>query len=47
MISNGVTFEQYSDGPFATDEKGVARMGSYIGAWVKDPDGNVRAIGSG
>ena len=47
LISNGVTFEQYSDGPFATDEKGVARMGSYVGAWVKDPDGNVLAIGGG
>ena len=47
LISNGVTFEQYSDGPFATDEKGVARMGYYVGAWVKDPDGNVLAIGSG
>jgi catechol 2,3-dioxygenase-like lactoylglutathione lyase family enzyme len=47
LISNGVTFEQYSDGPYATDEKGVARMGDYVGAWVKDPDGNVLAIGSG
>ena len=47
LISNGVTFEQYSDGPFATDEKGLARMGGYVGAWVKDPDGNVLAIGSG
>ena len=47
LISNGVTFEQYSDGPFATDEKGVARMGDYVGAWVKDPDGNILAIGSG
>ena len=47
LIANGVTFEQYSDGPFATDEKGLARMGGYVGAWVKDPDGNVLAIGSG
>ena len=40
-------FEPYSDDPFATDEKEVARMGDYVGAWVKDPDGNVLAIGSG
>jgi catechol 2,3-dioxygenase-like lactoylglutathione lyase family enzyme len=46
LISNGVTFEQYSEGPFETDEKGLARMGDYVGAWVKDPDGNVLAIGS-
>ena len=47
LIANGVTLEQYSDGPFETDEKGLARMGGYVGAWVKDPDGNVLAIGSG
>jgi catechol 2,3-dioxygenase-like lactoylglutathione lyase family enzyme len=47
LISNGVSLEQYSDGPFATDEKGLARMGDYVGAWVKDPDGNVLAIGNG
>ena len=47
LIANGVTLEQYSEGPFATDEKGLARMGGYVAAWVKDPDGNVLAIGSG
>ena len=47
LIANGVTLEQYSDGPFETDEKGLARMGGYVGAWVKDPDGNVLAIGNG
>jgi len=46
LIANGVTFEQYSEGPFATDEKGLARIGEFIGAWVKDPDGNVLAIGN-
>jgi catechol 2,3-dioxygenase-like lactoylglutathione lyase family enzyme len=44
LIGKGVTFEQYSEGPLATDEKGLARMGDYYGAWVKDPDGNVLAI---
>jgi catechol 2,3-dioxygenase-like lactoylglutathione lyase family enzyme len=47
LNANGVTFEQYSDGPFATDEKGLARMGGRVGAWIKDPDGNVLAIGDG
>ena len=47
LIANGVTLEQYSDGPFETDDKGLARMGGYVGAWVKDPDGNVLAIGNG
>lgn len=46
LTANGVTFEQYSDGPFATDEKGLARTGDRIGAWVKDPDGNVLGIGN-
>jgi catechol 2,3-dioxygenase-like lactoylglutathione lyase family enzyme len=45
LSANGVTPEQYSE-PFATDEKGLARMGDYEVAWVKDPDGNVLAIGS-
>jgi catechol 2,3-dioxygenase-like lactoylglutathione lyase family enzyme len=47
LIANGVTFEQYGDGPFTTDEKGLARIGDYVGAWIKDPDGNVVGIGNG
>ena len=47
LIANGVTCEHYSEGPFATDAKGLARMGDYVGAWVKDPDGNLLAIGNG
>ena len=45
LIAKGVAFEQYADGPYATDAKGLARMGDFVGAWVKDPDGNVLAIG--
>jgi hypothetical protein len=41
-----VTFEQYDD-PFNTDEKGIARMGDFTGAWFKDPDGNILSIGTG
>jgi catechol 2,3-dioxygenase-like lactoylglutathione lyase family enzyme len=47
LIANGVTPEQYSEDPFATDEKGLARMGDDVAAWIKDPDGNVLAIGNG
>jgi catechol 2,3-dioxygenase-like lactoylglutathione lyase family enzyme len=47
LIANGVTPEQYAEGAFATDAKGLARMGDFVGAWVKDPDGNVLSIGNG
>ena len=46
LIASGVTCEQYTEGPFATDEKGLARMGDYVGAWIKDPDGNVLGLGN-
>ncbi len=46
LAANGVTFEQYGE-PFNTDEKGIARFeGGYTGAWFKDPDGNILALGS-
>jgi len=45
LIAKGITFEQYGE-PFNTDEKGIARMGDLAGAWSKDPDGNILAIGS-
>jgi len=47
LIASGVTCEQYTEGPFATDDKGLARMGDYVGAWIKDPDGNVLALDNG
>jgi catechol 2,3-dioxygenase-like lactoylglutathione lyase family enzyme len=46
LTAKGVTFEQYDD-PFNTDEKGIARMGDFTGAWLKDPDGNILSIGTG
>jgi hypothetical protein len=46
LVANGVTPEQYSEDPFTTDEKGLARMGDNAVAWIKDPDGNVLAIGN-
>jgi catechol 2,3-dioxygenase-like lactoylglutathione lyase family enzyme len=46
LAANGVSFEQYGE-PFNTDEKGIARFeGGYVGAWFKDPDGNILALGS-
>jgi catechol 2,3-dioxygenase-like lactoylglutathione lyase family enzyme len=45
LASKGVIFEQYGEGPITTDEKGLARLGDRLGAWLKDPDGNVLAIG--
>ena len=44
LIAGGVTCEQYTEGPFATDEKGLARVGDDVVAWIKDPDGNVLGI---
>jgi len=43
LIAQGVTFEQYTE-PFATDARGVARIGEVTGAWFKDPDGNVLSL---
>jgi catechol 2,3-dioxygenase-like lactoylglutathione lyase family enzyme len=47
LTANGVAFEQYGE-PFNTDEKGIAKFGEgeAAGAWFKDPDGNVLALGS-
>jgi catechol 2,3-dioxygenase-like lactoylglutathione lyase family enzyme len=45
LTGKGVTFEQYGD-PLNTDEKGIAKFGDYVGAWFKDPDGNILAVGN-
>ena len=45
MIAAGITFEQYDMDPIKTDEKGIAHLGDSAGAWFKDPDGNIFAIG--
>jgi catechol 2,3-dioxygenase-like lactoylglutathione lyase family enzyme len=47
LSSNGVTFEQYGD-PINTNEKGIAEFDDGVkGAFFKDPDGNVMAVGDG
>jgi hypothetical protein len=45
LVSRGVTFEQYDFPGVKTDERGVAQIQGERGAWFKDPDGNILAIG--
>jgi catechol 2,3-dioxygenase-like lactoylglutathione lyase family enzyme len=45
LNQKGVTFEQYGE-PLNTDAKGIARFeDGSAGAWFRDPDGNILAIG--
>jgi catechol 2,3-dioxygenase-like lactoylglutathione lyase family enzyme len=44
LTGNGVTFEQYDEGPMKTDEKGIISFGDGKGAFFKDPDGNVLGL---
>jgi predicted enzyme related to lactoylglutathione lyase len=45
LRARGVTFEQYTDEPIKTDEKGIAHdLGAAI-AWFKDPAGNIIGVG--
>ena len=41
----GITFEQYDFPELKTDERGIAETQGIRGAWFKDPDGNILAIG--
>ena len=45
LTGRGVTFERYGE-PINTDERGIARLDDYVGAWFKDPDGNILGLGS-
>lgn len=44
MRKHGVRFEEY-DMPGLKTEDGMATMGRYHGAWFKDSEGNILAIG--
>jgi len=44
LRSRGVTFEQYDMPGLKTDEDGLAELGGELGAWFKDPDGNIVSI---
>ena len=46
LSADGVDFERYDQGPFQTDDKGVADLQGTQVAWFKDPDGNMFAIAS-
>jgi catechol 2,3-dioxygenase-like lactoylglutathione lyase family enzyme len=46
LISKGVSFEQYDQGPIKTDEKGIATFEDGKVAYLKDPEGNVMALGA-
>jgi catechol 2,3-dioxygenase-like lactoylglutathione lyase family enzyme len=39
----GVQFEQYDEGPIATNEKGIATPGPKQ-AWFRDPAGNILSV---
>ncbi len=45
LRERGVVFEEY-DMPGLKTENGIARMGDYMGAWFKDSEGNILAIGN-
>ncbi len=45
LSGQGITFEQYDLPGLQTDEHGIAEIQGERGAWFKDPDGNILAIG--
>lgn len=45
LSEKGVTFEQYDFPGLKTDERGIAEIQGVRGAWFKDPDGNILAVG--
>ena len=44
LRDGGVTFEEY-DLPGLKTKNGIAEIGGVKGAWFKDPDGNILAVG--
>jgi catechol 2,3-dioxygenase-like lactoylglutathione lyase family enzyme len=45
LISKGIAFERYDEGPIITDEKGIATFdGGAEVAYFRDPDGNTLSI---
>lgn len=45
LKARGVTFEEYNSPPLVTVD-GVAQIGEVKGAWFKDSEGNLLAIGT-
>jgi catechol 2,3-dioxygenase-like lactoylglutathione lyase family enzyme len=48
LKSKGVVFESYPDMPMTTWDGDVAKMdgADWLGAWFKDPDGNIFSLGN-
>ena len=45
LVTTGVSFEHYDEGPIVTDEKGIATFeGRAKVAYFKDPDGNTLSV---
>ena len=45
LVTTGVSFEHYDEGPIVTDEKGIATFeGGAKVAYFKDPDGNTLSV---
>lgn len=45
LVGKGITFEQYDFPGLKTDARGIAQIEGSRGAWFKDPDGNILAVG--
>lgn len=45
LAGRGVTFEQYDFPGMKTDARAIAEIQGERGAWFKDPDGNILAVG--
>ncbi len=45
LSGRGITFEQYDFPGMKTDARGIAEIQGERGAWFKDPDGNILAVG--
>ncbi|HYU57989.1 MAG TPA: VOC family protein [Actinomycetota bacterium] len=44
LTAKGVVFEQYDMPGLKTDEKGIAELGPFKGAWFKDSEGNILVV---
>jgi predicted enzyme related to lactoylglutathione lyase len=45
LSERGVVFEAYDLPGLKTDERGIATLGSWRGAWLKDSEGNILGVG--
>lgn len=44
LSERGVVFEQYDTPGMETDERGIASVGPFKGAWFRDTEGNVLGV---